>query len=128
MLKETCFVSPPASVSAGFGTTTHGTSEETVPWMVELPGFVPSADVLRRLSVTWGIQPMCVPDVSTTEAMVLQVDRTLRESGVAVPGDRVVIVAGAPRGVPGSTNLMRVLLANGLQMVKESLSLPEPRQ
>jgi pyruvate kinase len=40
--------------------------------------------------------------------MVRQVDRALLEIGRATYGDRVVIVAGVPPGVPGTTNGMRV--------------------
>ena len=40
--------------------------------------------------------------------MVKQADATLIESGRAQVGENVVIVAGAPPGIPGSTNAMRV--------------------
>ena len=40
--------------------------------------------------------------------MVKQVDSILIESGRVQKGDSVVIVAGAPPGIPGSTNALRV--------------------
>jgi len=49
-----------------------------------------------------------VPQVENVDAMVGQVDSTLQANGLAEPGDRVVIVAGAPVGVPGTTNSILV--------------------
>jgi pyruvate kinase len=46
--------------------------------------------------------------VKHTDDMVKQADATLIESGRAKEGENVVIVAGAPPGIPGSTNAMRV--------------------
>jgi pyruvate kinase len=43
-----------------------------------------------------------------TDDMVRQVDRLLLEIGRRAEGDRVVIVAGVPPGVAGTTNGMRV--------------------
>jgi len=40
--------------------------------------------------------------------MVVQVDKALLDIGRATAGERVVIVAGVPPGVPGTTNGMRV--------------------
>jgi pyruvate kinase len=40
--------------------------------------------------------------------MVKQVDQWLIEHGEAQIGDIVIIVAGAPPGIPGSTNALRV--------------------
>ncbi len=91
-------------------TRTGATARQIAAYRPDVATFAFASDaaVLRRLAVTWGVEPICVPDVATTEAMVTQVDRALREAGFAAPGDRVVIVAGAPSGSPGSTNLMRV--------------------
>ena len=40
--------------------------------------------------------------------MVAQVDRILIDSHRVEKGDSVIIVAGSPPGIPGSTNAMRV--------------------
>ena len=36
------------------------------------------------------------------------VDEVLLQTGRAVPGDRVIVTAGAPPGIAGSTNNVRV--------------------
>jgi pyruvate kinase len=46
--------------------------------------------------------------VKHTDEMVKQADTLLIESGRAKIGENVVIVAGSPPGIPGSTNAMRV--------------------
>ncbi|MEJ7755577.1 MAG: pyruvate kinase alpha/beta domain-containing protein [Nocardioidaceae bacterium] len=46
--------------------------------------------------------------VEHTDEMVLQVDRALLMIGRCHEGQEVVIVAGSPPGIPGSTNAMRI--------------------
>jgi pyruvate kinase len=46
--------------------------------------------------------------VKHTDEMVKQADTILIQSGRAKEGENVVIVAGSPPGIPGSTNAMRV--------------------
>ena len=60
------------------------------------------------LSLVWGVETFLVAQVKHTDDMVRQVDKALLDIGRATIGDRVVIVAGVPPGVPGTTNGMRV--------------------
>jgi len=46
--------------------------------------------------------------VTSTDAMVRQVDNAILSIGRFNKGDTVVIVAGSPPGVAGATNLIRV--------------------
>ena len=71
---------------------------------IPLLAFTPAEDVRNVLSLSWGLQTYRVPAVEDTDAMVSQVDSTLRANGLAEIGDYVVVVAGAPVGVVGSTN------------------------
>ena len=48
------------------------------------------------------------PTVQSTDEMVDQVDELLLKLGRCEQGDLVIITAGSPPGVPGSTNLVRV--------------------
>jgi pyruvate kinase len=61
-----------------------------------------------QLTLTWGIQTYLMRMVRHTDQMARQVDESLLESGRCVEGDVVVIVAGSPPGIPGSTNSVRV--------------------
>ncbi len=70
--------------------------------------FTPEAAVRSQLSLSWGIETFLTPYVKHTDEMVRQVDEALLDIGRCQRGDLVVIVAGSPPGIPGSTNAMRV--------------------
>jgi pyruvate kinase len=76
--------------------------------VTNLLAFTPNPRVRSQLSLVWGVETFLVPQVTHTDDMVQQVDRSLLEIGRATVGERVVIVAGVPPGVPGTTNGMRV--------------------
>ena len=75
---------------------------------IPLLAFTPVPHVRNTLALSWGVQTYEVPTVAHTDAMVVQVDQTLRANGLAEDGDLVVIVFGAPVGVPGTTNSLLV--------------------
>ncbi|MGH8773644.1 MAG: pyruvate kinase [Jiangellaceae bacterium] len=75
---------------------------------IPLLAFTPLESTRSKLALSWGIETFLVPGVNHTDAMVLQVDRMLLEMSRCRRGDLVVIVAGSPPGIPGSTNAMRV--------------------
>jgi pyruvate kinase len=75
---------------------------------IPLLAFTPLESTRSQLALTWGLETYLVPAVSHTDDMVLQVDRMLLEMSRCARGDVVVIVAGSPPGIPGSTNAMRV--------------------
>jgi pyruvate kinase len=79
-------------------------------WRSETPllAFTPNPRVRSQLSLVWGVETFLVPQVEHTDDMVAQVDKALLDIGRATYGDRVVIVAGVPPGVPGTTNGLRV--------------------
>ena len=70
--------------------------------------FTPEATVRSQLAMTWGIETFKTEMVEHTDEMVRQVDEQLLKVGRVVEGDLVVIIAGAPPGIPGSTNALRV--------------------
>lgn len=75
---------------------------------IPLIAFTPEASVRSQLALSWGVETFLTETVSTTDDMVAQVEERLVASGRAEPGNRVVIVAGSPPGLPGSLNTMRV--------------------
>jgi pyruvate kinase len=75
---------------------------------IPILALTPDHGTYNRLALTWGVEPMITPVVSHTDQMVKQVDGLLLESKRTTIGDNVIIVAGSPPGIPGSTNAMRV--------------------
>jgi len=68
----------------------------------------PEVGTFNRMALTWGVEPMLVERVGHTDDMVKQVDAVLINSKRVDMGDLIMIVAGAPPGIPGSTNAMRL--------------------
>ncbi|MFK0189557.1 pyruvate kinase [Kitasatospora sp. NPDC090308] len=64
--------------------------------------------VRSQLALTWGVETFLGPFVTTTDELVAQVDSALLSLGRCAPGDVVIITAGSPPGLAGSTNLVRV--------------------
>lgn len=75
---------------------------------IPILALTPDHGTYNRLALSWGVEPMITPVVSHTDEMVKQVDGLLLESKRTTIGDSVIIVAGSPPGIPGSTNAMRV--------------------
>jgi pyruvate kinase len=75
---------------------------------IPILAMTPDPSTLNRLSITWGVEPMLAPMVKHTDEMVMQVDNLLINSNRVKRGELVLIVAGSPPGIPGSTNAMRV--------------------
>ena len=75
---------------------------------IPILALTPEVGTYNRLALTWGVEPVITEMVKHTDEMVKQVDTVLIESGRAKKGENVMIVAGSPPGIPGSTNAMRV--------------------
>ena len=75
---------------------------------IPLLAFSPVESTRNELSLSWGVQTHLVPEVGSTDDMVRLVDLTLRANKIAEIGDLVVVVAGTPVGVVGSTNTVLV--------------------
>ncbi len=73
-----------------------------------LLAFTPVPEVRSQLALSWGVETFLVDFVTSTDAMVRQVDHAMLSIERFKRGDLVVIVAGAPPGTAGSTNLIRV--------------------
>jgi len=64
--------------------------------------------VVQRLALFWGCIPQLVPEPRDTDDMIDTSTRSALETGLVSRGDVVVITAGHPVGVVGSTNMVRV--------------------
>jgi pyruvate kinase len=91
--------------------TTSGMSPSVVSRYrppVPIYAITPSEAVARRLAPVYGVHAVLAPDVSSTDELMTQLDRTLIERGHLKPQDRAVIVAGQPVGRPGTTNILKM--------------------
>lgn len=88
------------------GDTVRRMSRLRIP--IPILGFTPSIEIRRRMELTWGADSYEVSRVPTTDEMYEQVDRVLLDSGRAAIGDTILIIAGSPPGIVGSTNTLRI--------------------
>jgi len=70
--------------------------------------FTPNEATRRRMALTWGVRSFLVERKTHTDELFSQVDDVLLANGLAAPGDRVIVTAGSPPGLEGSTNDLRV--------------------
>jgi pyruvate kinase len=75
---------------------------------IPMLAFTPVAAVRSQLSLSWGVETFKAPPVEHTDEMVRQVDEALLKIDRVQEGDLVVIIAGSPPGIPGSTNALRI--------------------
>jgi pyruvate kinase len=64
--------------------------------------------ILRVLNLSWGVYPLPVPEWKDTDDMFERAKKLPGEMGWAKKGERIVVVAGVPVSVPGTTNLIKV--------------------
>ena len=69
----------------------------------------PNKNVMRQLVLTWGTYAIQSETIDNYTDMAQQAARYAEREGFAVKGDHLVVVAGVPFGVAGSTNNVRVL-------------------
>jgi len=66
------------------------------------------ARTYRQLALVWGVAPFLVAHADSYEQMAATARQLLLAEGIAKAGDRVVVTAGVPFDVPGTTNNLKV--------------------
>jgi pyruvate kinase len=62
----------------------------------------------RRLALSWGCNCVMTPELERFKDAVVNAARAARSGGFAAETDQIVVTAGVPFQVPGSTNILRV--------------------
>jgi pyruvate kinase len=75
---------------------------------VPIVAFSPNATTRRRLALFWGVVPLAIEGMRDADEMVDRANALLLANGFVSPNDRFVAVFGAPVGVSGTTNSIRV--------------------
>lgn len=91
--------------------TESGSSAMTVSLArpdVPIIAYSPNSKTRRRMALYWGVVPREMPAMHDSDQLVDWCTGDLLAAGFGSPGERVVIVFGAPIGVSGSTNSIRV--------------------
>ena len=75
---------------------------------VPILAITPSDVVSRGLLLCWGVYPFQISGASSVDGLFTAGAELAKELGLARFGDLIVITGGAPVGVAGSTNLLKV--------------------
>ncbi len=62
----------------------------------------------NQMALVWGVVPLLVPTADTYESMLASARGELLQRGLAREGDKVVVTAGVPFDVTGTTNLLKI--------------------
>jgi pyruvate kinase len=88
------------------GTTALLTARERP--RVPIIALTPLVNTARRLALSWGVNCVLTDELDRFKKAVVSAARAAREEGFANEEDFVVVTAGVPFNVPGSTNILRV--------------------
>ena len=69
--------------------------------------------VRRQMSLYFGVVPLMMPYASSTDELVDFAVEAAEKGGLVHQGDLVVVTAGVPVGVAGTTNMIRIHLVGG---------------
>jgi pyruvate kinase len=89
---------------SGFSARVVASHRPTVPILV----LTDQPRTFRQLALVWGVVPELVPHCSTYDEMVKIALQVVQRRELATAGDRVVVTAGVPFDIPGTTNLLKV--------------------
>lgn len=86
-----------------------------------------SESVMRKLALTWGVYPVLCNESKNTDEVIERSILPTMQKGYVKEGDLVVITAGVPVGVSGTTNLIKVhtvgkVILKGVGIGKRSIA------
>lgn len=86
-----------------------------------------SEEVCRQLALVWGVYPIHLPEITSTDELFKKAIALSTSHGLVEDGDVVILVAGVPMGIPGTTNLLKVevvsiVLARGMGLGQRAVS------
>ena len=85
-------------------------------------GCTTQAHVWRQLNLSWGVLPALIDEVSDTDALFERAVDAAEATGLVESGDLVVITAGVPLGISGTTNMMKVHVVGHVLLTGEGVT------
>lgn len=67
--------------------------------------------VCRHLNLSWGVVPLLIPEEHNTDELFRRAALAAEDAGLVKPGELLVLTAGVPLGISGTTNLIKVHVA-----------------
>ncbi len=107
--RAACFIAHDIGAAAILTPTSSGrTARAVARYRPPQPivAITPDQATYRRLALSWGVTPILVGDLLSTDDMIEKSKDAVIRTGFLSEGDTLVITAGHPVGVSGSTNLI----------------------
>ncbi len=112
LAKSACNLSREVKVKAIVPFTRSGaTALAVAKFRPPVPIYAVTHDVetFRRLNLVWGVEPLLTVPAESTDKIIARSIEAAKERKLVKKGDRIIVLAGAPTGVPGTTNLLKVV-------------------
>ncbi len=90
--------------SSGFTARKVATCRPTVPIFAATP----EPETFRQLALVWGVTSELTEHSTDYDQMLAVARQRILERGMARPGERLVVTAGVPFDMPGTTNLLKI--------------------
>lgn len=128
--KSTCQIAADINADAIItATTSGGTSRAIAKFRPKNQIIAVTTDekVRRQLSLTWGVEALLSEKIFSTDEVIANAVDISKEHGYVKSSDTVVLTAGVPVGLAGSTNLIKVqtvgeLLVRGTGIGEKSVT------
>ena len=126
--KSACVVARDLEAAAIVAATTSGATARALSKYrpkTKILAVTPCEKTVRKMALSWGVEPLLIPDFTSTDDLVNESLDLLVQAGMLEEGDLTVVTAGVPVGLSGSTNLLKVqtiatLILSGLGLGKRS--------
>jgi pyruvate kinase len=89
---------------------------------VPIIGCTPSKKTYQQLALSWGICPILTEEKENTDALFEHVVERAKAEGLVKHGEVVVITAGVPIGVSGTTNTLKVQIVGNVLVKGEGIN------
>ena len=128
--KATCATAQDLEASAIIAATSSGYTSKAISKFRPKSLIIASTNserVLRNLALVWGVYPVLAESSTTTDEVIDRSIQSALNKGYIKEGDLVVVTAGIPVGISGSTNLIKVhtvgtVILRGTGIGRESVS------
>lgn len=75
----------------------------------DIIGLSPLDRTLRKMQIYWGVMPIKVEEVNSTDHLLAEAVRTVKDKGLVEEGDVLILTAGIPAGKTGVTNMIKAV-------------------
>ncbi|MBO4989939.1 MAG: pyruvate kinase [Clostridia bacterium] len=76
--------------------------------LIDIIGMTTDEKAYQQLALSWGVIPMMAEEYSSVDVLFHFAKRAAKDSGLAKPGDMVVITGGNPNGKSGNSSLINI--------------------